>query len=179
MKESKISVELAHRLLKLRKEKKMSREKLAELAECSTNSIYYYENAERSITKDKAKRFAEIFCIDREYLLDESVAYKTALERFSIMHAASLKDNHLMYTAIISLATLNGYDVECERELNGTLDEMITQVKNYMSFYKDGKKSFTLSIDEANTLGNNLSDALVSNINMIKTVKMSLGKEDE
>ena len=79
---------LSERLKALRNEKDISQEELAELIEnnggkCSSaNYVSMMETAKRSISKSMAHCLACIFEIDASYLLDETVEYRTAAEKF-------------------------------------------------------------------------------------------------
>lgn len=167
------------RLSKLRKDFHKSQQELADLVEYeSFQSISNIENGKQKITKDKAKRFAEVFGVNPNYFLDVSVEYPTFIDGLSDVMNHLEYEGGLLFNAIYSLAKLNGYDLEVKnlhktKNNNQTtsLNDYFSDIYNYMTFSKNGDNLFTLSLEEANKLGNNISDIFLSNVDLIKLMK--------
>ena len=175
---------LSEKLVKLRTDKNLSQEQLAELIEknggkCSSaNYISMMETAKRPISKNMAYCLARIFEIDAIYLLDENIDYKTASEKFRSDLQTAMneidQDAYYMYNAIGLLATLNGYTVEIKGKSDIANDIRKTvstgkgtiadAYKEYMIFYRNGKKEFSLSLADANRFGNIISENFMSYI---------------
>ena len=166
---------LAKRFREMREDAKLTQEQLASKLHISPVQVYNYEKARRRITEQTADLMAMIFSIDASYLLDETVEYKTAAEKFKTEFQAILnkcnQEARYMYNTICCLAFLNGYDVKIKdiesesRKIiktgNGTFEECFN---DYMVFSRNGKNEFSLSLEDAKNLGNNLSDIFMSNI---------------
>ena len=132
----------------------------------SANFVSMMETAKRPITRQMAFALARIFEIDASYLLDENVEYKNAADKFKAILQTTSKDNYFMLNAICSLAALNGYDVEIQDIKNtGGIEDITTNLKDYVIFKQNGKRTFSLSIDEANNFGNRLSELFEMLIN--------------
>lgn len=175
---------LSKRLKSLRKEKNISQEKLAELIEnnggkCSSaNYVSMMETAKRPISKNMAHCLACIFEIDANYLLDETVEYRTAAEKFKREFQSATnkvnQDAYYMYNAICCLAALNGYTVEIKRNEDIASDagkvlstgkgKIADIFKEYMIFYRNGKKEFYVPLEDANRFGNHINDIFLSHI---------------
>lgn len=175
---------LSERLKALRNEKDISQEELAELIEnnggkCSSaNYVSMMETAQRSISKSMAHCLARIFEIDASYLLDETVEYRTAAEKFKTEFQAAINESnqeaYYMYNAICCLAALNGYTVEIKgksdiandvrKVLSTGKGKIGDSFKEYMVFYRNGKKEFSLSLEDANHFGNHINDVFLSHI---------------
>ena len=166
---------LSERLKTLRIERKLSQSQLASLIQdnggkCKNeNYISMLETAKRAISKPMAYCLARIFDIDPAYLLDEATEYRTVIEKNrkelqSTLDEAS-QESYLMFNAICSLAALNGYTIEMQDiHGGGQIEDVISKIQEYISFYRDGKKEFSLSLDDANRFGNMLSDIFMSHI---------------
>ena len=103
---------LGNRVKVLREAAKLTQEQLAEQLHFSAKYIGDLENARRNITPQTAELMASLFRCDANYLLDETVEYKTAVDKFNAVLDETSHENYLMFNAICSLAALNGYTVE-------------------------------------------------------------------
>jgi len=179
MKNEKIyNKELAKRFRTLRTDAELTREQLASRLHISPAQVYNYEKARRRITEQTADLMAMIFSIDASYLLDETVKYRTAAEKFKTELQTAMneidQDAYYMYNAIGLLATLNGYTVEIKGKSDIANDIRKTvstgkgtiadAYKEYMIFYRNGKKEFSLSLADANRFGNIISENFMSYI---------------
>ena len=107
----------------------------------------------------------DVLKCDANYLLDETVEYKTAVDKFNAVLDETSHENYLMFNAICSLAALNGYDVEIQDiHGSGKIEDVFSRMKEFMIFKRNGKKDFSLSLADANRFGNNLSEIFMSNI---------------
>lgn len=167
MKKKKIpNKELGNRVRALRKDAKLTQEKLAEKLHFTEKYIGDLENGRRNITPQTAELMASLFRCDANYLLDENVEYKSDIDKFNTLLNETTQENYLMFNAICSLAVLNGYDVEIQDiKGNNKIGDVFLRMKEYMIFKKNGKKVFSLSLSKANQLGNNISEIFMSNIN--------------
>ena len=156
---------LGNRVKALREDAKLTQEQLAEQLHFSAKYIGDLENARRNITPQTAELMASLFRCDASYLLDETVEYKTAVDKFNSVLDETSHENYLMFNAICSLAALNGYDVEIQ-DLHGSgkIEDVFSRMKEFMIFKRNGKKEFSLSLEDANRFGNNLSEIFVSHI---------------
>ncbi|MCR5485127.1 MAG: helix-turn-helix domain-containing protein [Clostridiales bacterium] len=175
---NKINPVLSERLRNLRKENGYTQEQLAEMVDCSSKYISDMERASpiRPISKNMAFLFAQVFGINKDYLLDENTEYRTASEKIiaenkaetekfiSAMNTAYQEAYYISKT-ITCLAKLNGYDVEIQ-DLRGTgeIEDTLSRLEEYMIFSRNGQKEFSLSFTDVNYLGNNLSEIFESNI---------------
>ena len=161
---------LANRLKELRIERKLSQEQLGEIADLSLQTISNYETAGRRITKDKARRFAEIFNVDVEYLLDENVIYRRSEDKERAESDMILKDLEHDFSFVGNIvsdfAKLNHYKIECVLPSGNTIsaDEMLNCLdwSDLLIFKKNGYKEFSLTVDEAYRLGKILNDVFTS-----------------
>jgi transcriptional regulator with XRE-family HTH domain len=156
---------LGNRVKALREAAKLTQEQLAEQLHFSAKYIGDLENARRNITPQTAELMANLFRCDANYLLDETVEYKTAVDKFNAVLDEPSHENYLMFNAICSLAALNGYDVEIQDiHGSGKIEDVFSRMKEFMIFKRNGKKEFSLSLADANRFGNNLSEIFMSNI---------------
>lgn len=157
---------LGERLRKYRKKYKLSQQALADMVGYeSFQSISNIENDKQSIKKDTAKQFARIFGIEEDYFLDLGTKYPTKIDKFNALLNETSHENYLMFNAICSLAALNGYDVEIQDiHGSGKIEDIRSRMKEFMIFKRNGKKEFSLSLEDANRFGNNLSEIFMSNI---------------
>lgn len=157
---------LGGRLSKYRKKYKLSQQALADMVGYSSfQSISNIENDKQPIKKDMAKQFARIFSIDENYFLDLNIKYPTQIDKFNALLNETSHENYLMFNAICSLAALNGYDVEIQDiHGSGKIEDVSSRMKEFMIFKRNGKKEFSLSLEDANRFGNNLSEIFMSNI---------------
>ncbi len=156
---------LGNRVKALREAAKLTQEQLAEQLHFSAKYIGDLENARRNITPQTAELMANLFRCDANYLLDETVEYKTAVDKFNAVLDETSHENYLMFNAICSLAALNGYDVEIQDiHGSGKIEDVFSRMKEFMIFKRNGKKDFSLSLADANRFGNNLSEIFMSNI---------------
>ena len=164
---------LAKRFKELREANNLTQEQLADKLDCSKMKIYYIEACKRGINKHTAKDVAELFNIDMNYLLDEKTAFKTSLDEFNSALKQSAYENSLMNTAIINLAKLNGFEITINDiyKGDGNLKSTFENMRKFMTFNKDGEEVLSLSLEEVNQFGNNLSDIFISNIEMITVIK--------
>ena len=169
--------ELAKRFRELRTDAHLTQEELAKKLHISPVQVYNYEKARRRITEQTADLMAIIFNIDANHLLDEKVIDRTPSEKFKREFQSAMNESnqeaYYMYNAICYLATLNGYTVEIKdnsaiaNDLNkafagkGTIADVYNE---YMAFYRNGKKDFSLSLKDANNFGNFLNDIFLSHI---------------
>lgn len=169
---------LADRFMQIRTENKLTRDALAEILHCSPQSIYNMEAAKRGITAKTAELFSREFHFDMNYLLDEKVEFKSSLDKLNSDLKTSAHENSLINIAIVTLAELNGYDVKLNNiyECDGNIKTTFEKMRKYMIFTKDGKESFSLSLEEANRFGNNLSDLFLSNLEMLADFKTKYSK---
>ena len=152
---------LAERLKEVRKENGYTQQSLANKLYCTKQLVYQMEKGERKITEPTAHSIAKIFPINAKYLLDENEKYKNNIEKINDI----AKENELIINTILSLAKLNGYEVKINVVENGsTIDKVFSKINQYMVFYINGKKEFSLSLFEVNSFGNNLSEIFNSNI---------------
>ena len=161
--------ELAKRFRELREDAELTQEQLASKLHISPVQVYNYEKARRRITEQTADLMAMIFSIDASYLLDETVKYRTAAEKFKTEFQTAINDSNqeafYMDAAIYYLAALNGYTVEIKDIAaetakaiatgNGTIADCF---KEYMIFSRNGKKEFSLSLEDARQYGNILAE---------------------
>lgn len=177
---------LCNRLKKVREKRGLKQEDLIDIiikngGKCSSaNYISMMENS-RSPSKPLADALAKGLGINARYLLDETYPYETKEDEkqaelkeiydknISFLYDVN-QEAYYICKAISCLALLNGYTVEMDmpnkiQELlttgNGTFADVL---KEYMIFYRNGKKEFSLSPDDVNRLGNNLSDIFMSHI---------------
>ncbi len=164
---------LAERLKMLRIERDLTQEELADSIDtnggkCKNASyISMLESAKRPISKTMAYCLSRIFGINPLYLLDETVEYKTIDEHLDTVLEEPIQENNLIFTVICSLAALNGYTVEIQKlsgDGNVQIEDVFRRMNEYMVFYQDGKKVFSLSLSNANRFGNLLSDIFTSHI---------------
>ena len=156
---------LGNRVKALREAAKLTQEQLAEQLHFSAKYIGDLENARRNITPQTAELMANLFRCDANYLLDETVEYKTAVDKCNAVLDETSHENYLMFNAICSLAALNGYDVEIQDiHGSGKIEDVFSRMKEFMIFKRNGKKDFSLSLADANRFGNNLSEIFMSNI---------------
>lgn len=170
--------ELAKRFRKLREDAKLTQEQLAHKLHISPVQVYNYEKARRRITEQTADLMAMIFSIDANYLLDETVQYRTAADKFKSEFQSAMneinQEAYYMYNAICCLAALNGYTVEIKgkadiandigKALSTGKGKIADSFKEYMVFYRNGKKEFSLSLEDANHFGNHINDVFLSHI---------------
>ena len=157
---------LGKRLSEYRKRKNLSQQALADIVGyASFQSISNIEQGKQPIKKDMAIQFARIFGIEENYFLDVNTEYPTQIDKFNAVLDTTSHDNYLMFHAICSLAALNGYDVEIQDiHGNGIIEDIFSKMKEFMIFKRNGKKVFSLSLEDANCFGNYLSDIFVSHI---------------
>lgn len=175
---------LSERLKKLRKENGYTQEQLAELVDCSSKYIsdMEKENPTRRISENMAFRFAQVFGINKDWLLDENTEFKTASEKIIAENKAEMKkfqsaintanqEAYYMNKAIVCLAALNGYTVEIKDIASETAKTIAAGsgtiadcFKDFMVFYRNGKKEFSLSLEDANHFGNHINDVFLSHI---------------
>ena len=169
---------LGNRVKALREAAKLTQEQLAEQLHFSAKYIGDLENARRNITPQTADLMAMIFSIDASYLLDETVKYRTAAEKFKTEFQTAINESnqetYYMYNAICCLAALNGYTVEIKgksdiandvrKVLSTGKGKIGDSFKEYMVFYRNGKKEFSLSLEDANHFGNHINDVFLSHI---------------
>lgn len=170
---------IGKRLKEFRNSKHLSQQELADkLGYESFQSISNIENGRSRIKKDKAILLSQIFGGNENYWLDVNVIYLYEEDRinheiaeFNDALARSTHENQLMFTAIVCLAKLNGYDVTINDLSNGNervnVAEYLSNMKKYMILSKDADRTLTLSIQDANELGNNLSVIFQSNIDLL------------
>ena len=140
---------------------------LAEKLYYSTKYIGDLENARRRITPQNAERIANIFNIDAKYLLDENIKFKTLLDQLHTISTESENENRLMFNAIICLAALDDYKVELQDIYGGDkLTDIFERQKELMTFYRNGKKVFSLSLEDANRFGNAMYEIFMSIIKL-------------
>lgn len=162
---------LANRVRELRKAENMTQSDLGKALHFTEKYIGDMENCRRSITEQTADLMANIFNVDRNYLLDDSVKYKSTLDHFYSVSEQSAQENALMFAAIIRLAELHGYRVKLNDYHQSDLKTVFHNMKNYMVFMKDDKEVLALSLADANNLGNVLSSVFQSNIDLIAGLK--------
>lgn len=157
---------LGNRVKALREEARLTQEQLAEQLHFSAKYIGDLENARRNITPQTAELMASLFRCDANYLLDETVEYKTAVDKFNAVLDEISQENNLMFNALCSLAVLNGYDVEIQdiRGGSGQIEDVFSRMKEFMIFKRNGRKEFSLSLEDANRFGNHLSENFMSMI---------------
>lgn len=144
---------LANHVRVLRKSNNMTQAQLAEKLHFTAKYIADMENARRSITPQTADLMANLFHVDSNYFLDATNEEE--------------QENRLIFNAICSLATLNGYKVEMQDlhgKGEGRIEDYFLRMRDFMIFYRDGKKAFSLSVQDANRFGNLLSDIFTSHI---------------
>ena len=170
--------ELAKRFRTLREDAELTQEQLASRLHISPVQVYNYEKARRRITEQTADLMAMIFSIDASYLLDETVKYRTAAEKIKTEFQTAINESnqeaYYMYNAICCLAALNGYTVEIKgkSDIANDLRKVLPtgkgkigdSFKEYMVFYRNGKKEFSLSLEDANHFGNHINDIFLSHI---------------
>ena len=154
-----------------KKENKLSQQELADMVGYSSfQSISNIEKGRQPIKKDMAKQFARIFGIDENFFLDVNTEYPTQIDKFNAVLDKTSHENYLMFNAICSLAALNGYNVEIKdiaAEITKTIATGGTFAdcyKDYMVFSRNGKKEFSLSLEDANHFGNHINDVFLSHI---------------
>lgn len=156
---------LGNRVKALREDANLTQEELAEKLHYCVGTIQAWENARRNITQQNAELMASLFRCDANYLLDETIEYKTAVDKFNSVLDETSHENYLMFNAICSLAALNGYDVEIQDiHGSGKIEDVFSRMKEFMIFKRNGKIEFSLSLEDANRFGNNLSEIFVSHI---------------
>lgn len=175
---------LSKRMKELRTGRGLSQEQLADLIEkqggrCSSaNYISMLESSKRAISKQMANYLSQIFEVDPSYLLDESVEYKTATEKFNNEFQQLINKGNqeafYLYNTICFLGELSNYKVEIKsraditKEINNTLalgkGRIADSFREYIVFYHEGEKCFSLSLEEANKLGNLINDVFLSYI---------------
>lgn len=160
--------ELGNRVRELRNSKNLTQDALAKKLNYTTKYIGDLENARRRITPQAAELMANLFRIDANYLLDETVKYKSDIDKFNCLLGESEKENALIINTICSLAALNGYNVEIQ-DLQGNngennINDYFKRRKEFIAFYRNGKKEFSLSFDDANRFGNIISENFMSYI---------------
>lgn len=179
--------ELAKRFKTLRIKNNLTQEELAEKLDCSTQTIYNLENAKRPISKRMAKLISssEVFGIlDVDYLLDENVQYKSVVEKLMFSWKKTTKENKRKMEIVITLAELNGYDVEFNEPKNNRIItynsepitdeeiyESISVLNEYVLLKKHGKVLYTLSILDVWNLGSNLSEIFMANVKLCNKTK--------
>lgn len=179
--QKKPSKKLGERVRALRKDANMTQAQLAEQIYVTSKFVGDMENARRSITKQSAKLMADVFQIDMEYLLSEEVIYRTSAEKLSAelkeklqrsteIIQTSIKEYSLIEKAIISLASLNGYNVIIQDPFCGEIpiNEILSRVKKYMIFQHDGEEVFSLSQSDVDCIGNFLSESFMSGLKLRK-----------
>ena len=164
---------LADRFFEIRTNLKLTREELSEILNCSPQQIYNMETAKRGITIQTAKLFASAFRFNFKYLLDESVIYASDIQEFNSVMKQSQYEGDLMLTIIISLAKLNGYELDSKAIHN----EEIISLKDYFAgrkeflILKKDNNQLSLSDEDINRIGNNISDKFQSDIDLITYFK--------
>ena len=69
MDEELTNTKIGQTLMKLRKEKKISREQVAEKMGVSSVAVYYWENGKRSISAVVLKNFCDAINVDLDYFI--------------------------------------------------------------------------------------------------------------
>lgn len=159
---------LGNRVRELRKAANLTQPQLAERLNFTGKYIGDLESARRNITPQTAQLMANLFGCDPKYLLDESVEDKNTVDTLNNALAQITLENHLMINAIVSLAELNGYEVEVmDMWKSNSLHESFSKMNEFIIFNKNGEKEFSMSLKEANLFGNNLSSIFEANIKFI------------
>lgn len=157
--------ELAKRVRELRISKKLTQKELANKLNYSEKYISDWENCRRRITRINAELLSHIFNIDPNYLLDEKIEYKSDIDKFNVLLHEAKTESVIMASAIYFLAQLNGFNVTLsEFENHPNIENYFQARKEYMTFYKNQKKIFSLSDSEVIKIGNNLSEILMSTL---------------
>ena len=159
---------LGERVRELRKASNLTQEQLADKLNFSGKYIGDLEKGRRNITPQTAQLMANLFGCDPKYLLDENVTDKSTIDTLNKALTQITYESHLMINAIISLAELNGYEVEVmDMWKSNSLHESFSKMNEYIIFNKNGEKEFSMSLKEAILFGNNLSSIFEANIKFI------------
>lgn len=167
--------ELGMRVKVLRKQAGYTQAELAEkLHFDSEKTIAAMENGRRNITYKTAEALADLFKIDIYYLLDENVQFTTAAERYKAAIDSRNNNEEIQANAIKCLSALIGYDVDVKciygknsNSQKQNISDFFSDMRNYATFSKNGKKQFSLSFEETQQLITNISEIYQSNIDLL------------
>lgn len=153
---------LGQRVAVLRKQAGMTQEQLSEkLYFSSSKTVAAMENGRRSITGQTAKLLSELFGVDENYFLDTD-AFPSPAAKYRYIHEKGVEENAQMLSAIVSLSKLNCFDVEISDIGAGLqVDTVLERINNYLRISKDGKELCSLSVNDANKVGNALNDTFL------------------
>lgn len=160
---------LALRVRDLRREAHLSQAQLAEKASYSAKYISDMEATRRRISRDAADCLAPILGVDSDYLYDASVKYKNREEKFKALSGHSKHMQKQMFDAICALASFNGYTVDVQDYRDGKgkdIKGMFSKMRNTLTFSRNGKIIFSLSLEDTFNLGHTLSEIFMSIITM-------------
>lgn len=161
-KEQKHNPILANRFKFIREKNKLTQAKLAEKLNCEPQTINLYENRRLPISKRVARLMANEFNIDEQYLLDENVLYPTKKDEMLAVIDQADRETILLNTVILSLLQLNNFEVEISDIGAGLqVDTVLERINNYLRISKDGKELCSLSVNDANKIGNALNDTFL------------------
>ena len=171
------------RLKKLRKERNMTQEELADevsklqvgARQCSEKSISMLENG-RLMSRKYAHLFAQVFNVDEDFILCES-DHPTAADAFAEAVKEMNKEGELLHKGLFAFALLNGYAISA-KPITGSPEQIFAVLRSRYQIEKDGKSIF-LSIEEMNDLENELCEMVEIRLRHLFGEHEKLGKTVE
>lgn len=144
-----------------RKDHNITQEKLAELLDCSVETISKIERGKRGLRQEKAKKIANLLNVQEGWLLCIS-NYKTKEDEISAAISRSLSESNRqgkrLRNGTDAFASLCGYDiVPPDLDSSQGIEGLLSSIKNGYQISK-GTMSISLSVEEMNRFENEISD---------------------